>query len=424
MKSLNVFILGLIGLALVFEAVDAYCVLETHFPKPQIITHFGSKHWLTEATTISRDNYESIDLYCSKGFSINSNVEYNLLNEQKRINLTCYGDEFHTLWQSEEIQIVNLKCMDNQIYPMYESSTSMAACNEYMSLVVGQTFGEYGSIKSVAICYDIVKQQLKYVSYTAYPPKIKLIEQSEVGQLNHLGLDIEVIYSKNLFKSFSSLNIHEAFLKDKHLKTLFGSDTFEYANLIQDDALRSDLDQFQDMLSIVWLRALRNGNWRHFLNALRDASADAKYDVNVGVSGTIVMPTLHACDDNRTLSIELDSGDTVNVPAHIWAHVRPVEPTVNGTDEFVLVAHNSPFFTTRERNGLCESICHEVPWLQKSLFSRLRHYPVYGLVQCCKVIDVQHKLDHFPKLLTPMPELGLNPEIPVSTTTERAVNSL
>lgn len=97
------------------------------------------------------------------------------------------------------------------------------------------------------------------------------------------------------------------------------------------------------MLSIVWLRALRNGNWRHFLNALRDASADAKYDVNVGVSGTIVMPTLHACDDNRTLSIELDSGDTVNVPAHIWAHVRPVEPTVNGTDEFVLVAHNSPF---------------------------------------------------------------------------------
>lgn len=127
---------------------------------------------------------------------------------------------------------------------------------------------------------------------------------------------------------------------------LFGTDTFEYANLIQDDAFSQDLNEFQEMISIVWLRALRSGNWRHFLNALRDASVHDKFDVNVGVSGTVAMPTLNACEDNRTLSIEVDSETTISVPAHIWAHVRTVEPALNAS-EFVVIAHNSPFVSAR-----------------------------------------------------------------------------
>lgn len=101
------------------------------------------------------------------------------------------------------------------------------------------------------------------------------------------------------------------------------------------------------MLSIIWLRALLNGNWRHFLNALKSASINAKYDVNVGVSGTISLPTTIACNDSRQLSVELDSGYTVTVPALIWAQVRAVAPNANVTEEFVIIAHNSPFVSTR-----------------------------------------------------------------------------
>ncbi|XP_017872555.1 PREDICTED: uncharacterized protein LOC108620170 [Drosophila arizonae] len=176
------------------------------------------------------------------------------------------------------------------------------------------------------------------------------------------------------------------------------------------------------MISIVWLRALRNGNWRHFLNALRDASVHDKFDVNVGVSGTVAVPTLNACEDNRTLSIEVDSENTIIVPAHIWAHVRNVEPALNASD-FVVIAHNSPFFTINERNGLCQSMCHEVPWLKKSLFSKLQKYPVYGLVQCCKATDVQNKLDNFPKLSETKKVVQELDDPITTTTTENIISS-
>lgn len=137
-----------------------------------------------------------------------------------------------------------------------------------------------------------------------------------------------------------------AFRTDKQLSVVFGTGTFEYANLIQDDVFSQDLNEFEGMISIVWLRALRNGNWRHFLNALRDASVHDKFDVNVGVSGTVAMPTLNACEDNRTLSIEVDSENTIIVPALIWAHIRNVGPALNAS-EFVVIAHNSPFVSAR-----------------------------------------------------------------------------
>lgn len=67
----------------------------------------------------------------------------------------------------------------------------MPDCNEYMSLVVGQNFGNLGSLKTAAMCYDIVKQQLKYVSYTAYPQKIKVLEKVKAAAISaqHIGIN-------------------------------------------------------------------------------------------------------------------------------------------------------------------------------------------------------------------------------------------
>jgi len=42
-------------------------------------------------------------------------------------------------------------------------------------------------------------------------------------------------------------------------------------------------------------------------------------------------------------------------------------------------------------------MCNEVDWLKDTLFSKLQHYPVYGIVQCCRLSDVADKLDNFPK---------------------------
>jgi len=146
-----------------------------------------------------------------------------------------------------------------------------------------------------------------------------------------------------VFNSYSTQDISRALTKDKKLFQLFGGETFEYKNLIQDDAFKSDLSAVENMIGIVWLRALRIGNWRHLLNALKKARQNGKYDVRVGVSGIVNLPIHQHCNENRTLTIDLENDNILSVPAHIWAHIRALQPSKNATDEFVVVAHNSPF---------------------------------------------------------------------------------
>jgi len=55
---------------------------------------------------------------------------------------------------------------------MYESKTALPDCENFMSLVVGFKFENLGSLKTFAICYDIIKQQMKHISYTAYPSRV------------------------------------------------------------------------------------------------------------------------------------------------------------------------------------------------------------------------------------------------------------
>lgn len=137
--------------------------------------------------------------------------------------------------------------------------------------------------------------------------------------------------------------VNTAMRNDKQFQTMFGEETFEYSNLIQDDAFGEILDEYKSMLNILWLRPLRTGNWKNFLNALKIASLNTHYDVRVGVSGSASTPLYQNCNETRTLSISLSSGVTITVPAFIWAHVRALQPSNNSTDEFVAIGHNSPF---------------------------------------------------------------------------------
>ncbi|XP_041449922.1 uncharacterized protein LOC111075705 [Drosophila obscura] len=288
--------------------------------------------------------------------------------------------------------------MGTMVSQMFESRKSLPDCDDHMTLVVGQDFGAMGSIKSAGICYDIVGLELKYVSYTASPTKNRIIEKVQLGQLNDLELDINVAYTTSLFKAVSPGAIEVYLGQDKQLKQLLGGVAFEYTSLVQDAAIGSQLAGYEAMLSVVWLRTLRTGNWRHWLNALQAASgpAGSKFDIRLGVSGQLALPLMRECNASRVLSIDLDSGSALTVPAHIWAHVRDLQPTGKPQDEFVVIGHNSPFFRGEDLNDFCPTMCDQVAWLKNSLFGSLRDYPAYGLVQCCHVQDVAHKLDNFP----------------------------
>lgn len=142
---------------------------------------------------------------------------------------------------------------------------------------------------------------------------------------------------------YSAEAVNDAMRNDKQFQTMFGAETFEYSNLIQDDAFAQILNEYKSMLNILWLRPLRSGNWKNFLNALKIASLNSNYDVRVGVSGSVSAPVYQNCNETRPLSIALSSDNSVTVPAFIWAHVRALQPSNNSTDDFVAIGHNSPF---------------------------------------------------------------------------------
>ncbi|EDW31039.1 GL15238 [Drosophila persimilis] len=350
MLPLYTLILGLSVLSILPEDVIGRCEMAIMDPAPLILTSFGSRHLLTDAQVpFVRDSYESVQMYCAGGFSIDYFGRYNWMNLEDTSEIfSCNLDYFNSKKYPSDT-ISSVRCRGTTVSQLFESRTSLPDCGDHMTLVVAQDFGEMGSIKSAGICYDIVGLELKYVSYTAYPPKNRLIEKVQLGQLNVLGLDINVTYTKSLFKTVSPMVIEEYWKKDKQLKQLFGGVIFEYTSLVQDEDIRRQLAGYEE------------------------------------------------CSVSRILSIELDNGHSpLKLPAHIWAHVRDLHPTGKAQDEFVVIGHNSPFFKAEDMKEFCPTMCEQVAWLKNSVFGSLRDYPAYGFVQCCRVQDVAHKLDNFP----------------------------
>lgn len=88
------------------------------------------------------------------------------------MGVQCLSDGY---FYNEEDYISSIGCLENQDTQLYESISAMPDCKA-MSLVVGSDFSELGTIKTLALCFNFLEQQLKYVAYTAYPSKIKIIE--------------------------------------------------------------------------------------------------------------------------------------------------------------------------------------------------------------------------------------------------------
>ncbi|BFG02415.1 uncharacterized protein DMAD_01921 [Drosophila madeirensis] len=406
MLALHTVLMGLSVLSILTQNVNGGCSMAINDPAPLILTSFGSKHLLSAAPgQLLRENYESVQMYCAGGFNGVHNrrgyydpKEFN--SEETTKTFTCRSDDFvEDIENVPQMRVQSVRCRGTMVSQMFESIKSLPDCGDHMTLVVGQDFGAIGSIKSAGICYDIVGSELKYVSYTACPSKNRIIEKMQPGELNGLGLDINVAYTKSLFKAVSPTAIGAYLEHDKQLKQLLGGVTFEHTSLVQDEAIRSQLAGYEDMLSVVWLRTLRTGNWRNWQYALHAASepAGSKFDIRLGVSGQVALPQMGGCNASRVLSIDLVNGSTLSVPAHIWVHVRDLHPTGKPQDEFVVIGHNSPFFKGEQMSDFCPTMCDQVVWMKNSLFGSLLDYPAYGLVQCCRVQDVAQKLDNFPE---------------------------
>ncbi|XP_016992900.2 uncharacterized protein [Drosophila takahashii] len=393
--------LGLSVLFILPQDVIGTCSISTEPNAPIVVTRFGSKLILSDSGgSYTREEGETIELFCGSGFSRRSRNHYgSQMNLISGVKLTMYcGSNGYFQDERTGEAIMNIKCQKG-VLQMFESRTSLQNCKTDMTLVLGQEFNETGSIKSAALCYDIVASQLKYIGYTTFPTKNRILAKTQLGQLNDIGFDINASYQKDLIKAVSQAEIDAYMTKDKQLTQLFVGETFQTASLVQDEAIGRQLAGYEDMMSTIWMRTLRSGNWKNWVAAMRDATASgAHFDVRLGVSGVLELPMAvgRPCNASRSLRIELADDSSYPIPAHIWAHVHALEKTGGVQDEFVIIGHNSPFFRGDNLSDFCPSMCDQVSWLRNSLFAGLHEFPAYGLVQCCRVEDVASKLDNFP----------------------------
>ncbi|KAH8368420.1 hypothetical protein KR084_011379, partial [Drosophila pseudotakahashii] len=397
-----------VGLSVLFilpQDVMGTCSMVTEPNAPLVVTRFGSKLILSDSGgTYTREEGETIELFCGSGFSI----EYQSNNyggrrtrsiSDVKLTMDCNSNGYFLDQKTgENFSYLRVKCR-NGVSQMFESRTSLQNCESDMTLVLGKEFNESGSIKSAAVCFDIAASQLKYIGYTTFPTKNRILAKTQLGQLNDIGLDINASYQKNLIKTVSQGEIDAYMVKDKQLTQLFAGNTFQTGSLVQDEAIKRQLTGYEDMMATIWMRMLRSGNWEIWVAAMGDATASgAHFDVRLGVSGVLDLPMAvgRPCNASRSLKIELADGSSYPIPAHIWAHVHALEKTGGVQDEFVIIGHNSPFFRSDNLGDFCPSMCDQVSWLRNSLFASLHEFPAYGLVQCCRVKDVASKLDNFP----------------------------
>ncbi|XP_016985345.1 uncharacterized protein LOC108048906 [Drosophila rhopaloa] len=379
------------------------CQLKTTPTAPLIVTTFGSKQLVSNsAGNHERDRGETIELFCGSGFLFNYRHSYghteSLSINDNKVSLRCESDYFVYPKNRDRLMNLVVQCQKG-VSQLFESRTSLPNCEGDMTLVLGHDFEEMGTMKNAALCYNIVASRMKYIAYTTFPEKNLILQKTQLGQLNTIGLDIKVNYRKNLIKSISQTEI-DAYLKKKDvLWQLFQGRVFESASLVLDDAVGVQLAGYEAMMATTWLSSLRSGNWKHWVAAMREATkAGLHFDVRLGVSGVLELPldVGRSCNASRSLVFELADGSSLPAPAHIWAHVHILESTGGVEDEFVIIGHNSPFFRSDNSTELCSSMCDQVSWLKNSLFASLHRFPAYGLVQCCRVEDVASKLDNFP----------------------------
>ncbi|XP_034104149.1 uncharacterized protein LOC117567954 [Drosophila albomicans] len=397
------------------------CNLNIREPFPVVAKTFGSKTAILKQllTEVELSNNETVTFYCPQGVRIsgpsngynNPSDDYydptertiyrpTVIN-QPTADLTCGNDGIY-LDEQRIIEVTSgghVSCNADVTRSLYESNVSLIGCDpvDAMTLVIGYKLKRLTEVKLLALCYDLSASQLRFVNFLAYPAKNVLLTPANTDEvLGRLQLDNIVSGLDKYFSYITVSQFNELSKQQTQLGELYDAEMFDYSSLLQDQQQQKDLEQYNHLLNIVWLRNLRKGNWKHWLQALRAANDDDddKFELRIGVSGMATMPLGQRCNVSRSLQLlDSNSGNSLQVPAHVWAHVRSLQPTGTVADEFVLVAHNSPYVDVLQLSTFCDDICHEIPWLRKSLFAELHLLPIFGVVHCCRVDQVDKLTD-------------------------------
>lgn len=393
----------------------AVCDLLVGEPRPIVVKKFGSKTAVVKhtLTNIQLSPNESITIHCPTGISISQYSGQPIKIYADTTELLCsengiYLDDRQII---EQHRSASVACSAGFTQTLYESNRSLSGCAaDAMTLIIGYKLNGLPDVKKLGVCFDLASSRLLFISYLAYAPRNVLLERQTGQELDGLKLDT---YLGSLSKYFSfptKTDFQQMIDRQQQLGALYDGKLFEYDSLLQDAPLNKELSSYSNMLSIVWMRALRTGNWLNWLNALRVASNHAddavyrgQFDVRLGLSGVATLPIAESCNATRPLLLLDSAGNApLPVPEHIWAHVRALQPTGTVADEFVVVAHNSPYYTVPELGSFCADICAEIPWLRESLFGQLHLVPQYGVVHCCRMDQLQKLTDFsFQKAATP-----------------------
>lgn len=367
MRMLSILLLCCIAAA----DVSDRCQLNLQSPYPVVVKRFGSKTAIVKRTLSSLylSLNETITFHCPTGVTIYDysyrNRDDNLKVKSPTAEVLCSDEgisfDDRILVQRPRTAGVTCNAPIGQSLTLYESNSSLPGCDmpHASTLVVGYRLQGLGEIKLLGMCYDLAATRLRFTSFLAYSQPNLLLETQAGNELDALHLDTYIGSLSKYLRFVSAEEFHTLFTNSKHqLGEHFEATHLDYDNLLQDKhQVKQFGEDYKDILSIVWLRSLRNGNWRRWQEALRaasDYSADlrgSQFDVRIGVSGVVKLPQTCNNSNNNNTGIQVQqplllrgSDDLVlSVPEHIWAHVRALQPAGSAADEFVIVAHNSPY---------------------------------------------------------------------------------
>ncbi|XP_017476370.1 PREDICTED: uncharacterized protein LOC108366462 [Rhagoletis zephyria] len=378
------------------------CQLIVRRPYPLLIKNFGSKNITFRASGkgVTLNKGESVEVYCGSGLNIENSNGYTQLpnNQYQTALLFCDENNYiraRGIYENRhESEVLRIYCSSSSSESLYESKRKLGNCEGSMSYVIGEKIPFLGTIKKLAMCYDIDNFALKYANYIAYQKKDILISYEDNFD-NDLEVDLEqkVDNLENYFDFMSQDSFTSS--RDRQQNVFFNAFKFDYDLIIQDEQLNKKFDSWNYMLNTMWWSKLRQNNWRFFLDALEERTNSVKYRVYVGTYGNATLPATESSNGQpEAVAVQTD-GLAVTAPLYIWAYLKSLSP---GNDEdFVVLAHNSPYSQSPDHTEFCASdFCDDIQWLNDSRFGRLRRIPTFGYTFCCRAEEVAKVIDYFP----------------------------
>uniref|UniRef100_A0A1B0BCX5 Uncharacterized protein n=1 Tax=Glossina palpalis gambiensis TaxID=67801 RepID=A0A1B0BCX5_9MUSC len=231
------------------------------------------------------------------------------------------------------------------------------------------------------ICFDV---SLRSIKYKTIERKTKIWNEKKFSPVAVNDLpEAAKVSSEVKFLNTTILHIGNEALQ-RNFKVLHQKNywlhlaNYAYGSIIQNDPFINYFNQYNQLLDILWWQNLRLTNWRRFLDALQQHTANNSYDVYMGTFDVVQIPLWSNPKESEYLEVQNGIANTT-VPQYIWMYLG----STNGknTDLYVF-AYNSPYASFFEpKVKFCSDVCSKINWLESAHFSF--GYANCGIIFCC-----------------------------------------